>query len=124
MVMVPRSAYFSPSLDMPPGGRLQIPAGGSATVSYSMSPPMPNASIHLELSDPPAGVTLQDVSVIPRGYMLTLKADDKHTGYADNLIVEAFTENNGKGKASGPPTETEGFPRGPAGYRVRDCEER
>ncbi len=66
---------------------------------------MPNASIHLELSDPPAGVTLQDVSVIPRGYMLTLKADDKHTGYADNLIVEAFTENNGKGKASGPPTK-------------------
>ena len=101
MATITRRALVSPSLDMPDGDRLRIPAGGSAQVSFSMHPSVPNAPIHLELSDPPAGVTLQDVTVTPRGFTLTLKADDNHTGYADNLIVEAFTEIDAKRKAGG-----------------------
>lgn len=92
MLMVTRTGMISPTLDMAEGERMRIPAGGSAQVSFSMNPPRPNAPIHLELSDPPAGVTLQDVKTTRRGFTVTLKADDKHVGYADNLIVEAFTE--------------------------------
>ena len=101
MVMVARRALVSLSLDMADGDRLRLPTGGSAQVAFSMSPSMPNAKVHLELSDPPAGVTLQDVAVTGRGFTLTLKADDKHTGYMDNLIVEAFTEVDPKRKAGG-----------------------
>ena len=96
MVMVTRRALASPILDMGGGDRLRIPAGGSAQVSFSMRLPTPNAPIHLELSDPPAGVTLQDVAVTDRGFTLTLKADEERSGYADNLIVEAFTETDTK----------------------------
>ena len=96
MVMVNRRALVSLSLDMADGDRLRIPADGSAQVSFSLHPSMPKAQIHLELSDPPAGVTLEDVTVTSRGFTLTLRADDKHVGYADNLIVEALTEVDAK----------------------------
>ena len=40
---------------------------------------------------------------VATGVTFVLKADDKHTGYADNLIVEAFTEQNARrnGAATG-----------------------
>ena len=98
MLTVSRGGLISPSLDMPAGERLRIPAGGTAQVSFGMRV-MPNSPIKLELSDPPPGVTLQDVTITRGGVTLTLKADDKHTGYADNLIVEAFTSVDAKGKA-------------------------
>jgi len=102
LVMVMRGGGVSPSLDMA-GDLLKIPSGGSAQASFSLSPLMANAPIHLELSDPPAGVTLEEVTVASRRATLVLKADDNHTGYADNLIVEAFTEQNARrnGSATG-----------------------
>lgn len=98
MATVTGGARVSIGLDSASGARLAIPAGGSAQVTYSMRPAMLNTGMHLELSDPPAGVTLQSVSITRRGITLTLKADDKHVGYADNLIVEAFAEANGQQK--------------------------
>lgn len=95
MVMVLGGIGVSPKLDMASGDRLAIPAGGSAQVSFTTSN-MPNTPVRLELSEPPPGVTLQDTTPTPNRYTLTLKADDKHVGYADNLIVEAFTEVNAK----------------------------
>jgi hypothetical protein len=89
MAMVTRGGRISPSLDMPKGDRLRIPAGGSAQMSYTMKPPN---SIQLELSNPPAGITLGKVSSTPKGIVLVINADNKHTGYADNLIIESFTE--------------------------------
>ncbi|MFA6665906.1 MAG: hypothetical protein WCT06_04985, partial [Armatimonadota bacterium] len=32
------------------------------------------------------------VSASPKGVVLVINADNKHTGYADNLIIESFTE--------------------------------
>ncbi len=96
-VMVMRGGGVSPSLDMA-GDLLKIPSGGSAQASFRLSPLMANAPIHLELSDPPDGVTLQEVTVARGRATLVLKADDKHTGYADNLIVEAFAEMDVGGK--------------------------
>ena len=49
-------------------------------------------ALQVELSDPPAGVTLEAVEPFAGGLALTLKADDKHVGYADNLIVTASAE--------------------------------
>jgi hypothetical protein len=98
VLLVTRNGMISPSLDMAADERLRIPSGGSAQISFSVRPPMTNASVHLELSDPPAGITLQDVKATRRGYTVTVKADDKHVGYADNLIVEAFTEIAGQNK--------------------------
>ena len=50
--------------------------------------------IELELSDPPKGVTLRDVSLAPGSLAFQLKAsgEDVKPGLAGNLIVEAFTE--------------------------------
>jgi len=90
LVSVARGYLASPSLNMT-SDRLNIPAGGTAQVTFQVRP-APSATAHLELIDPPAGITLQDVKTTSRGYTLTLKADEKHTGYADNLIIEAFTE--------------------------------
>jgi hypothetical protein len=102
MTMVTHAGYISPTLDSTFGDRLWIPAGGTAQVSFSMHPPMPNAPIRLVLSDPPAGVIIQDMKVTPSGYTVTLKADYKHAGYADNLIIEGFTDVDVKGKAGAP----------------------
>ncbi|HEX2950876.1 MAG TPA: hypothetical protein VHV83_15140, partial [Armatimonadota bacterium] len=81
---------------------LHIPSGGSARLAFSIQPAMAKTQVHLELLDPPAGVTLADVKTMQRGFTLTLKADNKHAGYADNLIVEAFTEVDAKRAANGP----------------------
>jgi len=101
MVMVKGGGRVSPSVDIANGDRLRIPAGGSVQLTCSMHAPMPDIPIRLELSEPPAGVTLQDVTVTPGGFTFVLKADDKHTGYADNLIIEVFTEQDAKSRSFG-----------------------
>jgi len=102
MVMVTRGGRMSPILDMAKGDRLRIPAGGSAKVAFSIRPSVPNTPITLELSEPPAGVTIQDTAITPSGFELVLKADSKHIGYADNLIIEAFTEELAARPKAGP----------------------
>ena len=97
LVTVSRGGANSISLDMAKGDRLNIPAGGSAKVSFTVRPAV-GSKAKLELVDPPAGVTLQDVTAAGTGYTLVFKADDKHAGYADNLIVEAFAEASAAGK--------------------------
>jgi len=98
MLTVTAGGLISPSLDMAGSDRLVIPAGGSAKVSFSTNSLMPGAKLRLQLSDPPPGVTLGRVEMGPRRVTLTINADDKHVGYADNLIVEALAEMNAKGK--------------------------
>jgi hypothetical protein len=74
-------------------GPVKIPAGGTAQVRF-FSPAMAffRDSLHLELSDPPPGVTLQEVQKLPLGVALVLKADKDRAGYADNLIVSMAVE--------------------------------
>lgn len=50
--------------------------------------------IQLELNEPPEGVTLHDVTVVPQGLAFQLRADKDvvRAGFADNLIIEAFRE--------------------------------
>lgn len=94
---VRRGTGISVSLDLARGKRLQIPAGSTAQVSFSM-PTGASSHAQFEISEPPAGVTLQSSGESQRGYTLVLKADDKHIGYADNLIIEGYTEVVGRQK--------------------------
>jgi len=76
-------------------GRVRIATGGEAEVRLRM-PVLRRKlpKIELELSDPPKGVTLRDVSLAPGSLAFQLKAsgEDVKPGLAGNLIVEAFTE--------------------------------
>lgn len=102
LVTVTRGPSAPTSVDMT-GDRLQIPSGGSAQVSFSMGAFTANDRTRLELVDPPAGVTLKEVVTASRRFTVSLAADDKHTGYADNLIFQAFTEQEARrnGAATG-----------------------
>jgi hypothetical protein len=60
--------------------------------------------MQLELNEPPEGLTLHDVTVVPEGLAFQLKADKDtmQIGFADNLIVEAFREYTPKQKDGKP----------------------
>ena len=90
------------------GGRVRLPAGGTAQVRIRTPRHRRLREIELELSEPPEGVTLQDVTVVPGGLAFRLKADGDGTqpGFADNLIVEAFIESPvGNRNAKKPPQQ-------------------
>ncbi|MBU0640045.1 MAG: PPC domain-containing protein [Planctomycetes bacterium] len=73
---------------------VRIPAGGTAQVRIKAARSSGLQKIELELKDPPAGISLQNVTAIPGGLTFQLLADGAlvPVGFADNLIVEAFTE--------------------------------
>jgi len=94
LVAVRRAQYPTPPLELAGGSPVRIPAGGTAQVLVR-APKLPMLrNLKLELSDPPKGLTLQDVTASPDGLTFVLKAegDAPKVGLADNLIVEAFTE--------------------------------
>lgn len=92
MLTVTSGGLTSPTLDMADGERLAIPAGGSAKVSFSVGSLARNAGLSLDLSDPPPGVRLVGQEFDGNRVTLTLQADAKQAGYADNLIVEVLAE--------------------------------
>jgi hypothetical protein len=94
VVAARRIQYAAPPMELAGSGPVRIPAGGATQVRMNtpMRPGLRN--VQLALSDPPKGMTLQDVTVVPGGLTFALKADGDaaKAGFADNLIVEAFTE--------------------------------
>ena len=79
---------------------VQLPAGGAAVVRI-WAPRRPVLRhVKLELNGAPDGVSIQNVSVVPGGLNLILKADADapQVGYVDNLIVETSIEIEPKGK--------------------------
>jgi hypothetical protein len=56
--------------------------------------------IQLQLNQPPQGLTMHDLRIMPGSLEFQLKADkDKiQTGLTDNLIIEAFRESTPKQK--------------------------
>jgi len=52
------------------------------------------SGIQLELSEPPAGITMQDVNVIPGEITFLIAADSKtaKVGLVDNLIVNVSAD--------------------------------
>jgi len=111
LVLVQKTRWAMPAVVLgTPNGELaghspiRIPAGGSAAVLFKAGRRANFKDVQLALNEPPEGLTLYDVTVVPEGLAFRLKADkDKmQCGFADNLIVEAFRENVPKQK-NGPP---------------------
>jgi len=86
---------------------VRIPAGGTAKVRLTVPRRAVLENLQLELSEPPEGLTLHDVIVSPGGLALVLKADKKAAtiGFAGNLIVEVYTEREGKRRGDKAPKQ-------------------
>ena len=91
----------APMFELVGDERVRIPAGGTAKVRVKIPKKPMLTGIQLELSEPPAGLTVQDVNVASGEMTFVLKADGNtaKAEFTDNLIVEVSTEtaNNPQG---------------------------
>ncbi|MBI3948709.1 MAG: hypothetical protein HY321_22555 [Armatimonadetes bacterium] len=72
---------------------VRIPAGGAVRVEVGVPAKTAVGNTRLELSEPPEGITLQEVSPAGAASVLLLRADDKaKPGLEGNLIVSIFLE--------------------------------
>jgi len=80
---------------------IRIPAGGMARVSIGAPGGASVARTQLELSEPPEGITIQNVSAIREGAELVLRADAAQVkpGLSGNLIVNVFARPPASGNA-------------------------
>ncbi len=94
LVAVQKSKWRVPAVKLAGSSPVRIPAGGTAQVRIKTRRSKVLQEIQLELNEPPEGLTLHDVTVVPEGLVFKLKADKDamKSGFADNLIVEAFRE--------------------------------
>lgn len=94
MVTVRGGRRAPPPVELVGAGPIRLRVGSTAVVRFKTPgrPKLPD--IALELRDPPDGVSLHDVTVVPGGLKFVLKADraTAQRGLADNLIVEAFMD--------------------------------
>ncbi len=84
----------APMLELVDSNRIQIPAGGTAAMRIKIpKKPMPPA-IQLELSEPPAGLSLRDVNIVPGELTFAIAADSNtvNVGLVDNLIVDVSVD--------------------------------
>jgi hypothetical protein len=94
LVLVQKSKWRVPPVELVGSSPVRIPAGGTAQVRIKTPKRKELQEIQLKLSEPPEGMTLHDVTVVPEGLAFQLKADKDllQSGFSDNLIVEAFRE--------------------------------
>ncbi|MBN1343601.1 MAG: PPC domain-containing protein [Phycisphaerae bacterium] len=94
MVVVRGQGRRGPPVELAGSGPIRVPQGGATQVRIRAPKHPMLRNVQLELNDPPDGMSLQDVKVVPEGLAFALKADEKATkvGLSDNLIVEVFTE--------------------------------
>jgi len=94
MVVVQKSKWRVPPVEIAGRSPVRIPEGGTAQVRIKTRKGAVLKEIQLELNEPPEGVSLHDVKVTPEGLAFRLKADKDaiKSGFADNLIVESFRE--------------------------------
>ena len=93
---------------------VRIPAGGTAQVRIKTPKRKVLQDIQLELSEPPEGVTLHDVTVVPEGLAFQLKVDKNvmQSGLSGNLTIEAFREYTPKQKNGKPANQKRRDPIG------------
>ena len=99
-VLVQKARWRVPPVEIVSDSPVRIPAGGSAEVRMKTRRGSALKEMKLELNGPPEGLTLGNVSVVANGLAFQLKAekDVVKSGFADNLIVEAFREYRPKQK--------------------------
>jgi hypothetical protein len=113
MVMTRFPNRRSPALELTDDNNIKIPAGGTAKVQIKMSrrPAAPAPAIYLELSEPPAGLTLGDVNITPNELTFAIAMDSNaaKVGLKDNLIVDISAD---------PPKNPQGNQKRPQQQRV------
>jgi hypothetical protein len=79
---------------------VQLPAGGTAQVRMATPANVFVSQVELELSDPPEGITIADVSSVAGGAAIVLRADagKLEPGLKGNLIVDAFVARPPRGQ--------------------------
>lgn len=99
LVFAPLGRRWAPAIERADSAPLLIPAAGSAQVRLRAPRIAATQSLTFELLDPPQGIRLLRTIEMPGGMALVLKADEEtaQAGYADNLIVEAFTSAQTRG---------------------------
>lgn len=100
IVLVQKAKWRVPPVEIVGGSPIRIPAGGSVEVRIKTRRGSALKEMKLELNGPPEGLTLDNVSVKSDGLTFQLKAekDAVQSGFADNLIIEAFREYRPKQK--------------------------
>jgi hypothetical protein len=102
LLFIQKSKWGQPSVEIAGESPVRIPAGGSAQVRLKSAKRRNFKGVQLQLNEPPEGLTLQNVAVVPNGFSFQLKAKKDALCIADNLIVEAFREYAVKNKAGKP----------------------
>ncbi len=103
LVFIQKSRWGVPPVELAGNSPVRIPAGGSAQVRIKTIGRANFKGVQLQLNEPPEGLTMHDVTVVPNGLSFQLKAGKDAVHIADNLIVEAFRESVVKRK-DGKPT--------------------
>ena len=84
-----------PPLEFPPVDRVKLKLGEDTLLGARVTGKYPAATeLRVELNEPPAGITVDKVSVEPPGLVVVLAtdADSVEPGLRGNLIFEAFRE--------------------------------
>ncbi len=97
MVMTGYYKRRAPTFELVDDTNIKIPAGGKTKVLVKIPrrpPAAPAPAIYLELSEPPAGLTLGDVNITPSELTFAIAADSNtaKVGLADNLIVDVSAD--------------------------------
>jgi hypothetical protein len=92
LVNIQKTKWAPPPVELAGNSPVRIPAGGSAQVRIKAAKRGNFKGVQLQLNEPPEGLTLYDVTVVPNGLTFQLKAEKDAIHVADNLIVEAFRE--------------------------------
>jgi hypothetical protein len=96
MVMTGYYRRRAPTFELVDNNNIKIPAGGKTKVRVKIpiKPATPAPAIYLELSEPPAGLTLRDVNITPGELTFAIAADSNtaKVGLADNLIVDVSAD--------------------------------
>jgi len=100
MVAVMGTRRFAPIITRLKHDPVRISSAGTALVQMTAPRRKMAQEIKLELIDPPEGVSLGKVTVVPGALAFALKTDAAApaVGYVDNLIVQAFVEVERKGR--------------------------
>ena len=93
---------------------VKVPAGGTAQVRVDFVGVMRFTGLQLALKDPPEGVSISDVKVVPAAVQFTLKVEGKSAkpGFTSNLIIEVSAEAPAAARGQNPaPPPGRGTPR-------------
>ncbi|MBM4103436.1 MAG: hypothetical protein FJ263_05200 [Planctomycetes bacterium] len=82
---------------------VRMPAGGSTKIHVEIPPALMQQNFQLTLSNPPDGISLEDVTADSGGlaFVLKVNAQKPQIGFADNLIVEISGQVAGRSPAAG-----------------------